>query len=109
MSFQRNGPACPGMVEDPYAETQQSTGTRSSTPWNMPAKSRSGGSRSGANPKHADAQPAERLRVRPAGQAVRAPAGAPGSSACSAAAIASTSGAVEVGLERDVVVDELAA
>jgi hypothetical protein len=29
-----------------------STGTRSSTPWNMPAKSRSGGSRSGAKPKH---------------------------------------------------------
>ena len=27
-----------------------STGTRSSTPWNMPAKSSSGGSRSGANP-----------------------------------------------------------
>ena len=29
-----------------------STGTRSFTPWNMPAKSRSAGSRSGANPKH---------------------------------------------------------
>lgn len=28
-----------------------STGTRSSTPWNMPAKSSSGGSFSGAKPK----------------------------------------------------------
>ena len=28
------------------------TGTRSSTPWNIPEKSRSAGSRSGAKPKH---------------------------------------------------------
>ena len=57
-----------------------STGTRSSTPWNMPAKSRSGGQPQRREPVAGDAQARERLVVGAAGQRVRqhrAPPGPP--------------------------------
>ena len=68
-----------------------STGTRSSMPWNSDAKSRSGGSRSGENPKQRMPSRSKLLASVPP-LIVNGTGRAPSSSALSAATIESTSG-----------------
>lgn len=67
-----------------------STGTRSSTPWNIPAKSRSAGRRSGANPYPVIPRSESALLSVPP-ESMYGSTRAPGSSDSSAATIASTS------------------